>query len=334
MGQKVAVDIGSAAIKVIEGSRTRAGFAVRRIGIAENPLPDFRSSILEEQKHRTLSSFLAGFLRKIGIQTEEAVCSVAGSDVIIHYFDIPEMPQEEIRGAVEMEILQVIPGGIQGLDSDYAVMSAAETKTVLFTGYPKERCDAFLRVFSDAGLTPVAMDIDTLAVCNAYCSLAPVGEDVVCILNVGAVHTNLCISHRDGFTFIRDIRFGGHSVNSFLSDTHGIPAEQVETYKLDPANSTVVIPAVQAVIPEFIGEILSGLRYFERKAGRKPERFVLTGGSSKLPGLRESIEQQVGISGQVWDPFSSIESGDIPDAIRQRGPAFAVCAGLLMREER
>jgi len=95
MDQQVAVDIGARTIKAVEGSRIPAGLTIRRTAVAHNPVPDFRSSILEEQRHRALSLFLTDLRKTAGVQAEEAVYTAADSDVIIHYFDIAEMPQEK-----------------------------------------------------------------------------------------------------------------------------------------------------------------------------------------------------------------------------------------------
>jgi len=331
MSYSVVVDVGSFSIKVIEGFERKGKLTIRKIGYFENPVPNFRTNFIESDQ-KALSNYIRGFLKRYGINARETISSVCGADVIVHYFDIPELSQEEIRSAVQLEALQVIPGGIENLEYDYQVLSSGGRRTVLLIGYQKEKCNFFVSTLTYSGLKPIVMDVDGLALCNCYYTVSKNPRDAICIINVGAQYTNLAIAEKDGCVFVRDIQFGGAKITSAVVKAKSVSPVEAEYYKRDSANARAVSEIVKSESQDMLGEILAGLRYFETRIGKKPSGFLLTGGSALLPGLHDLLEISLGIPGAVWNPLDEIRGSQIPVDVQASGSMFAVALGLLSRK--
>lgn len=326
------LDIGSHYIKIVEGYAKKGKFFVKTAGIIHNPLP--RGHInLNENSQKQFSVFLKEFLRKIGIKRKETVCGISGNGLIIHYFDIPDIPSEEIESTVELEVLQVIPGGVEKIEYDYTVLPSVQGKrTVMLVGLPKPKCDFFVNTLLLSGLRPVIMDIGGLALANCYRTLSNNSYGDVAIIDVGASHTVLAITEKNGFVFVRDIDFGGDNVNIEISKLKKISVSEAEQFKKNPGFRDEVEKILRNTMGDILQEILTSIKYVETRTQKKIEKFLLTGGSSLLPGFVKIVEENLGISGDLWKPMEGLYQYCKTDQPQCLEVCFSQALGLVARK--
>ncbi|MGC9065823.1 MAG: pilus assembly protein PilM [Candidatus Ratteibacteria bacterium] len=326
------LDIGSHYIKMVEGYARKGKFFIKTAGIIRNPLPHTHIN-LNENSQKQFSGFLKEFLKTIGIKKKETVCVISGNGLIIHYFDIPDIPPEEIKSAVELEVLQVIPGGVEKIEYDYTVLpSRSGKRTVMLVGLPKPRCDFFVNTLLMSGLRPVIMDVGGLALVNCYKTLSNNSYKGVAIIDVGASHTVLAIVEKDGFVFIRDIDFGGDNINSEISKLKKISVSEAEQFKKNPDFQQDVEKILKSAATDALQEILTSINYFETRTQEKIEKFLLTGGSSLLPGFVKIVEENLGIPGDIWKPMEGLYQYCKTDQPRYLEVCFSQTLGLVARK--
>jgi type IV pilus assembly protein PilM len=96
----------------------------------------------------------------------------------------------------------------------------------------KEEVDKQYVLLKSGGFDPVVMDIDTLAISNAYLETEGVAErETVALLNIGARFTNLAIMHGPQRVFVRDIATGGDMLSRAISEIYGLDLPQAEKRK-------------------------------------------------------------------------------------------------------
>lgn len=78
----------------------------------------------------------------------------------------------------------------------------------------------------------MVLDIDTLALSNAYIETEGVGErETVALINIGARFTNLAITHGPRRVFVRDIASGGDMLSRAVSEIYGLDLPLAEKRK-------------------------------------------------------------------------------------------------------
>jgi len=106
------------------------------------PHPNLAMAELEEKVPADikLMAMLKDAFRTNRISAEEAFFCLSGQDLVIRTFEIPLLPQSELRGAVSFEAKKYIPFKIEELDYDFQVLFNKKDKTslVLFVGIKKE----------------------------------------------------------------------------------------------------------------------------------------------------------------------------------------------------
>jgi type IV pilus assembly protein PilM len=209
---------------------------------------------------------------------------------------------------------------------------------ILLTAVKKGYVEQYISIAESCGLALEAIDVDCFALANAFSYNlrdALTASKTVALLNIGDRYTNLDILKRDVLSFSRDIQIGGRDFNEAIARVCGVDIAAAERIKIHPEERTVDIGmAVRMVLANLIDEIRLSFGYFENKFGKNIDHVYLSGGSCGLAGLKEFIDENLGVKSALWDPLGSIvidtagTGGSIQSDIRL---SLAVSIGLALR---
>jgi type IV pilus assembly protein PilM len=353
-GNHLGIDIGSYAIKVVELDVTAAGPVPLHHAIT--PLPPGSREVGD------LAACLVGLLREHGITTREAVAAVSGPEVAVRRLRLPNLPTEEIQGAVRWQAgksfpfpledallaLHVLPGRGVGEETGVEVLAAAATRKVVMES---------VAVLQKAGLRCLGV----LAESHVWAQLLeggglPADSDAAqAVVDLGASKTGIHIFQSGVLQFSRYISTSGDALTEALSGVmvagehkvtmhtaqaealkheYGIPTEG------DPETTAEGIPVssigvrMRPVLEKLETEISRSLDYYAYQYGGGPiTRMLLAGGGSQLKGMEsffsewfdmqvDTLEPLAGLGGEGGTPVSSL-----PAASRS---VLAVAAGLAL----
>ncbi len=126
------------------------------------PHPSAALSELEEKVPGDVKMvvLLKDALRTYRINAQEAVFCVSGQDMVIRTFEIPALPHNELKGAINFEVKKYIPFKIEDLDYDFQVLPNAKNKTnlVLFVGIKKEILNSYVAIAKQLNLKVDALE--------------------------------------------------------------------------------------------------------------------------------------------------------------------------------
>ena len=308
MDLKVCIDIGSKFIKVIEGYEKKGKVFIRKIEKIENPLENFRK-ISEEEEVEILGNFLRDYFKKIDIKGKICLFTVSGDDLVYHYFQLPDLPEEELENAIKLEAIQIMPEPVENYDYDYITFNFNGKKNITLIAFPKRKTKIYLDIFLKCKLKPLIMETSSSSILNSFLFFRK--EDSIAILNIGHSILNLSIYLKDKFVFFRDIIFGGK-----------IMGEIEETER----------EAMNEKIGDLVEEINISLKYFENQTERKVEKIYITGGGSIIHGLKEILEEKTKTQFEIYNPLLYLKNNLIPLEIKENGVFFTSAFGLLTRK--
>ena len=282
MKRKIVVDIGSSSLKLLQVSFDRNGYDIEKASIIKNPEPEFRKKN-DPLMMENLAKTIRETLYKENFSGREAVSSLCGSSLHIHYFDFPSLSSEELRSALYLEASQVFSSSLDEMTSDYLLLpSERGKKNVLFLAVAKEKVDRTYHLFSQSKLRLSFLNVDSLALINSFTELEKERkEKIVLILNMGASFTNLAIFQKGGFLFIRDIPIGGNTITRLIKEERGV--RLIEAEKIKRAPNAYPDLDLESIIKrgttKLVDEINHSLDYFySRVKNKRVERVFLTGG--------------------------------------------------------
>jgi len=268
--------------------------------------------------------------------------SFCGPSTVIRYVNFLRMDKAELTQALKFEAQKHIPFSLNevNLDAEILKNDLPENKMlVLIVAIKKELLQQRLKILENAGLRPNILDIDSIALINAFNFNYPkidVPENKsVCLLNIGASVSNVSILDNRMPRLSRDIHFGGANFTKKLMDIFELDFKAAEELKMnpDPERADKVKAGVESVLTNLAAEIRTSFDYYESQNSSNVVKIFLSGGGSKISGLSESLAISLDIPVEPWDAFKQIK---IPDAIDTQklndfSGQFNVAAGLALR---
>ena len=312
----VGLDIGSSAIKVVE--LKVASKALKVAAFAIEPVPAdaiVDGAILDAG---AVADAIRRAFQAAGIRTREVVASLSGNAVIVKKINLPVMSEAELHESIYWEAEQYIPFDIQDVNLDYQIMDPGTgpdsrgSMEVLLVAAKKEKIADYTGVISQAGRTPVVVDVDAFALQNAY--EANYGVDpaaIVVLLNAGASAVNINIVHGEHSLFTRDISIGGNTYTEAVQKELNLPFAGAETLKRQVPVDGVAFedarPVLRGVTESVLLEVQKTFDFFKATASAdRIDRIIVSGGSSRVEGFRAALADCFGTTVELFDPFRKI----------------------------
>ena len=339
----VGLDIGSSSVKLVELKEKRGGeYHLQRVGLEQlSPEAIVDGSIMDSS---LVVDAIARLAEESGVRSTNFATSLSGHSVIIKKIQVPAMSEEELAESIQWEAEQYVPFDINDVRLDYLVFNdgaGTDSMEVLLVAVKQEKVNDYVSVISQAGMSPVVVDVDAFAVQNAYevnYDLDP--HEVVALVNMGAGVTTINILARGSSVFWRDISTGGNQFTEALQREYSLSFEHAERLKrgepvqgCSPAEARAVL---EAVATETAAEIQKTFDFFAATAAEdRVGRLVLSGGCALTPNLREVLEDRFGVPVELMDPLRRVryKEADFDSAWLQAvAPMLGVAVGLAFRK--
>lgn len=349
----VGLDIGSSTIKLIELSKDSQGIKLLAAGIIDNPIRGWKDKNIPEAED-ALAESISDACKKFNIKGKTVAIALGTTEVIFDYLKFPVLDEKELANAVKLEAEQRISTDINEVSIEYRRLGVKDKdgqENILLVAVPKEITRKRVEVVEKAGLNPLVMDVEPLALLNCLIPLAdePLKEnESISILNIGASITNLSILSRDNFPTIRNINFGGEKFNNLISKETKLSWDETEKLKKDPEKlkqkGINISKMIEKQTASLINEIQNSIEYTHKRLGEPAEykhrrstdsqikKIFLTGGGCLLPELDSFLSKNLGIEVTKWNPFEKIQfNKSVDDSLKPMGYFFPIAIGLGMR---
>jgi type IV pilus assembly protein PilM len=339
----VGLDIGSSAVKAVELKQVGKGWKVAAFAIQPVPPDSIVDGAIID------GAAVADAIRRVfedkRFKTKEVAASLSGNAVIVKKINLPVMTEAELAESIYWEAEQYIPFDIQDVNIDYQILDAGAggeggTMEVLLVAAKKEKIADYTGVISQAGRTPIIVDVDAFALQNAFeMNYGLEKEQVVVLLNFGASAININIITGDQSVFTRDISMGGNSYTEAVQKELNLPFESAEQLKrgqpVEGVNAEDVTPVLHTMTENVLLEIQKTFDFYKASAtSDRIDRIVLSGGAARVDGFVAALQERFGTTVELFNPFQKItwEPGKlgVEDA-EGVSPAAAVAVGLALR---
>lgn len=270
------------------------------------------------------------------------VCGLSGHEVRTYSMEFPAMPAGDLEILVRRNVSQslhkepvVCFETREAADSRVEVTAVASSAGLIHESFRK---------LADKGvmLDGAYADVMALAECARFAYPA-VDRKPVCVFDMGATWSHLVLLIKGNLVFSRSMKIGVNTIVSRASDLCGIPRDEARELIFsagiagavdshdegDPLTRTYT-ESVREVIEQVILEIRRSLSFTAiRLSLPAPEVILLCGGACKVPGMRQVLTGETGLSVEVLDPLGAMSKGDDYEPVGD-GSLFCVAIGLAL----
>ena len=339
----VGIDIGSHSAKAVLINQTNDGFILE--SIAAVPMP--RGAIIDReiQDIEAVGNVIAKIRKQISSSVSLAAAAVSGQTVItkVIYMDV-SLTEQELASQIEIEADSLIPYPLDEVSLDFESLDVNESDpskiNVLLSAARTESVEARVSALELGGFETKVIDVESYAVSRAYdlsLSLLPddANDKVVAIIDIGASMTLLSVSDSGKHIYSRDQIFGGEQYTRSIVSYYNKSFEDAEHAKVSgdlPPNYTFEVLAPFHTI--LVQQIRRAIQMFLTSSGKeKIDYLVLSGGTAQVEGVKELLNDELGIHTVIANPFNDISiSSQIDKAVLEKTASqYMVAAGLALR---
>lgn len=309
------LDIGSHSIKVVELERKNESLKLLTYGSIESQAGAvFSESELDQKK---LSQKIKELIKETRIRSRNVVTAFPESLIFTRVIEIPEMNEHELKNAISWQAEQYIPVPISDIKLSWQILEKKsfdkhQKMKVLLVAAPLNLIDRYLKILSEAQLTPLIFETEILAIVRAL-DLPETGQPTTAFVSIGATTSDICISDHGIIQFTRSIGTGGIALARAIAQELGFDLAQAEEYKksyglLEDQLGGKILQTIKPVFDVIASEIDKAILSYQTRSPAQPvRRVVLTGGSTQLPGVVVYLAETLGMEVQIGDPWQNIQ---------------------------
>ncbi|MBI5835643.1 MAG: type IV pilus assembly protein PilM [Candidatus Eisenbacteria bacterium] len=334
----VGLDLGSHTIKAVELETTPAGPRLINMGVSE-PLDEaiVDGEIIDRQM---VVDALRRLFETRRFKSKRVVTSVSGRAVIVKPITMDRLGETEARQAIVWEAEQHVPYDVNDVVLDFEILDPqgeGKQMQVLLVAAKKDLVMSQADLLREAGLTPVAVDVDSFAIQNAVEVNYTLDEkEMVTLVNVGAELTNINVIQNGRPLFTKDLQLGGNNVEEALQRKLGLTQSEAQAIVQGRAPSKPEhMETLRAAFEPLSTGIERAASYIKSGAeSEKIDRIFLSGGCARIEGLKQFLEERHHVPVEVVNPMNRIPydpavfGAQDPESL---APSLAVGMGLALR---
>lgn len=335
------LDIGANSVKLVKLRKKGNNYVLKALAIKELPLGVITD---EEIKDRDAVIFdIQSLVDQTDPKLKDVVISISGHGVITDKIVMDRKSGSEAEQAILFEAEQRAPFDVEDVTMDYHIIHEDEETNkmeILLVAARNEFLKNYLDMIIDAGLRPAVVDIDALAILNAYEINYDIDPSrVTALIDLGFDVTSITFL-KDGFYHsTRDVSNGTRLIFDAVSKEFRLNQELTAKTLRGEMDSSVDQDMFKATIITASDELVAGLEvaisYFKSSSNvDKVDWIVLSGGGALIPFLPELLQSKLSIPIEICNPLRNIEYD--PDMFvefqpEKVAPLLAVPIGLAAR---
>jgi type IV pilus assembly protein PilM len=337
------LDISTAAVKLLELSKIGTRYRVESYAVSPMPQEAFAEKNIANTD--MVAEAIKAAVKQSGTKLKDACVAVSGSAVMSKVISIPaSLGDTEIEDQVMDEASQYVPYSLDEVNLDFEVQRVNEANPqmldVLLVASRKENVNDRVEALTKAGLKTKIVDVEAFAIENAFGLLVDQLEGyneakTYAVADIGATMATLNIVHNGRTVYTREQGFGGKQLTEEIQRRYGFSYEEAgiakkrgglpESYSVD-----VLEPFKKALVQQ----ISRSMQFFvSSSANRAVDGIVMAGGCASIPGIDNLVEQSLGITAYIANPFISMALSNRvkPQALSADAPALMLVCGLALR---
>ncbi|MDR1045928.1 MAG: type IV pilus assembly protein PilM [Candidatus Adiutrix sp.] len=337
------IDIGSYAAKVITLDHIKSGRAnLAGLGMAQLPMALILNWEEEPAPAKTaISQAMKNLVARLRLNGKYVSTSVSGDSIVVKKINMPLMNPAELKGAIIGEAEQYIPFSINEVNLSYHVLGQNQMEnqmTVLLVAARKQVVQNYMETMAVAKLKPAVIDVDGLALCNAYEFVYPDSQEDVILVDIGANMINIIVLDQGSPVVIKDEPGGGQYLTDELGNLFDLGQDEAEAIKFgseaapNPGEAAEVVDRAVASWIAAVERVMDAAR--AEIAAYKAKKIFLSGGSSLITGLPAEFEKYFNLETRLFNPLLSVNFNPKKydqEYINYIGPQMAVSFGLALR---
>ena len=338
LGDFFGLDIGTNAVRVVQLSRTGAGWSLVHYGYT--PVDSKITSGDSPEARRRLGEAIMTAVGQAGIRTSNVAIGLPSNKTFSTVIDVPKVSEQELKAMMKYQVDQYIPMSSDEAEVDWVLLGeslhAQNQYEVLLTSTSKTYAEERLELVEGLGFNVIAEEPDAIAMVRSL-SVTD-SQDARLIIDMGENSTDLAVVYNGAPRLIRMIPTGLSSLVRAAVQNLNVQEDQARQFilKFGLAPDRLdgqVLRAIDSTLDNFSSELIKSIKFFQtRYLNTAVSSILLSGFGSVIPQLDSYVMNKAGIQSIVADPWQRVQvSQSDQQQLAPIASEFAIAVGLAQR---
>ena len=341
----VGLDIGSSSLKLAEVVSASGGYLLNRF--RQIPLPPGVIVDGALENPTALTATIKELFRNSGCKGRGIVTSLSGNSVIVKKITLAQMAEGDLHELIRDEVGKYLPfDNMNDVNYDFQILGDNEYNPnqmdVVIVAAKKADVNSYVDAITSAGLSTMIMDVDSFALETMYEENYDYeSNEIIVIVNIGASLTNINVIRGGMSVFTRDFALAGNTITEGLQERYHVSAEEAQSMKIDGISGSEddnieLRNTILECAEPICSEIERSVDYFRSTFGGDYIKHIyLSGGSSRIAGLKSLLSERLNIETELINPLMKInynKKNIDPGKLESIKTIGAVAIGLGLRK--
>ncbi len=331
-GKLVSIDLGSKNIHLVSGRQKGDLLEVDTALTVPTPNGAIKDGRIDDI--HSLKSVLKDVFAKNKIKNKRVVLTIQSTTIITRDILLPTIKPEELKTMVTYEIEQYLPIVASEYVIEYTFLEEifednVKKSKLRVAAMPQVMVDNYFNLLKEAGLKPVALDIHANTVSKLFSNNMMSGQQgytmgkTYALIDLGHHSITVHILSNGKVDFSRIITLGGRDIDAEISVSFSLSLEKAEEKKIKDGRldqkdrETLQVELfndmLRSKIDIWVTEIQKIFQYYiSRNTGNRIESVFIFGGTSRMKGAVEYLEQALNIKVRKIENIACIKANSLP----------------------
>ncbi|MCK5080951.1 MAG: type IV pilus assembly protein PilM [Candidatus Moranbacteria bacterium] len=346
----IGIDLGGNNLKIVELQKKGGKIKLKNYALVK---------MEKDLSRRDLRYFSGQIVSKIladmSISKKDISIAIPSYSSLMTLLEVSGQSREEIESEIEYEASKYIPVDLSEVVFDWQIIEsvsmlkkvgsnekenldqktdspALKKSKVLLISVMKNISSEFQKSFQDNNLSIESIEVDCFSIQRA---LLGKEKKNYLILDIGGKVTNIIGIYKGQILFNRNIDLAGVKITDLIAKSLNVGKERAEKLKINQGfefDSEIVVKNIlEPVFDSIIEEAQKNLKEFEEFKEESLDKIILSGGTAKVRGAKDYIQDKMKVEVVYGNPWSKVEyPKKIEKKILNNSPFFGVAVGLAL----
>jgi len=358
------LDISDLSLKIIK-LKKKGKF----LGLASFGEEEIKPGIIKEgeiKDEEKLAEIIKEAIKKVKgerIKTKYVVASLPEEKAFLEVIQMPCLSEEDLKSAIIYEAENYIPLPIEEVYLDFQpvppLYNHLDHLDVLIAALPKKIVDPYLSALKSAGLKPLILEIESLAIARALIKNQTTTSPVL-LIDLGATRTSFIVFSGHALRFTSSIPVSSQSFTEIIAKSLAISLAEAEKLKIQHGLEEKIKIEIknkkserimergkifEALIPaltDLTQQIKRHLDYYQSHASHEHlppnekgvSKIFLCGGGANLAGLSDFLSLELKLRVELGNPWINILAEPLKEVAElpyEKSLSYATALGLALR---
>lgn len=273
-----------------------------------------------------------------GTLRKEAVVSLPESETFLKSLFIEVENPKLLPDKIKEILPQAIPVDLNEIYFDWQIINkTADSYQILVGACPQKIVNDYLKIISEAGITPVALDLEATAISNLLIDQNNDSSPQV-VIDIGHNRTGLFVYDGRNIQFSISLPLSGQKTNETIAQALDLNLEQAEEAKIicgleEKKCQGAILEVLKPAISDLSAQIKQAINFYYNNFDDAQElkKIVLCGGGANLLNIVPTLKKATGCEVLISQPFKSIKNPDTAFFTPAKSQSFITAIGLSLR---